>query len=313
MNNKTYFLRGISLLWLCLLGAGNLAADAAQKNIDPDYLSNYLGKILVISGLIFAFAVVLYIFRIFNLMIHMEERRLLKEQGIVLEPEPLKEKGPSMWQRLYDWSTQAVPVEREADVMLDHNYDGIRELDNSLPPWWVAMFYITIVIGVGYFAYYHVLDKGPLSGEEYAIEMAIAEKQQRLRLAKQANAVNENSVTVLTSESALAAGSRIFINNCAACHGQKGEGGVGPNMTDDYWVHGGSIKDIFKTIKYGVPEKGMISWKSQLAPSSMQEVASFITTLRGTNPPNGQAAEGELYDYTQTEEAPEETTDETSL
>ena len=292
MFNKKNIKR-LTALPLLLLADGWLYA--ADKVVDPNHLANYLGKILVICGLGLAFLVVLYIFRVFNILINVEEKRLLKEQGVDVATESAVAKGPSLWQKLNRWATDAVPVEKETDVLLDHNYDGIKELDNSLPPWWLAMFYISIIFAVIYFPYYHVFDKGQLSADEYAEEMAIAEKQQRLRLAMQANAVDENTVKALTSADDLAAGQKIFIANCAACHGQLGEGGVGPNMTDDYWIHGGDIKSIFKTIKYGVPEKGMIAWKAQMGPSSMHQVASFILTLVGTDPPNPKAPEGELY------------------
>jgi cytochrome c oxidase cbb3-type subunit III len=104
--------------------------------------------------------------------------------------------------------------------------------------------------------------------------------------------VNENTVAALTDQQNLGVGKVIFLEKCAVCHGQKGEGGVGPNMTDDYWLHGGAIKNIFTTIKYGVPDKGMISWKEQLRPSEIQAVASYLLTLKGTNPPNPKAPQG---------------------
>ena len=111
----------------------------------------------------------------------------------------------------------------------------------------------------------------------------------------QANAVNENTVAALTDQKSLAFGQEIFISKCAACHGQKGEGTVGPNMTDEYWLHGGSIKNIFRTVYNGVPDKGMISWSNQLRPSEIQAVSSYILTLKGTNPPNPKAPQGDKY------------------
>lgn len=188
-----------------------------------------------------------------------------------------------------------VPIEREGDILLEHAHDGIRELDNRLPPWWVNMFVVTILWAGGYMYYYHFGGSGPSSSEEYKTEMEIAKKQKAMALAGKAEAVNEESVTALTDASALADGEATFKSVCAACHGQKGEGGVGPNMTDEYWIHGGGIKNVFKTVKYGVPEKGMISWQSQLKPSDMQKVASYILTLKGTNPPNAKAPQGEIW------------------
>lgn len=296
MLSKNTFRRLLGLGFLLLCSLWVFAENAPGEAVDPDYLANYLGKIFVICGFIIAFMVVLYMFRIFNLMIDVEKKKMMIEKGIFVESLQPKPKQKSLWAKVYEWSTQAVPIEKEMDVLLDHNYDGIRELDNSLPPWWLAMFYMSIVFAFIYFPYYHVFDKGLSSTEEYQVEMAWAARQQRLRLAQQANDVNENSVKVLNSENALASGEKIFIASCAACHGQKGEGGVGPNLTDNYWLHGGDIKSIFKTVKYGVPEKGMIAWKNQMSPVSMHEVASFITTLKGTTPPNAKAPEGELFD-----------------
>jgi cytochrome c oxidase cbb3-type subunit 3 len=108
--------------------------------------------------------------------------------------------------------------------------------------------------------------------------------------------IDENSVELSLDAGDIASGKEIFITKCAACHGQQGEGGVGPNFADKYWIHGGDINSLFKTIKYGVPSKGMISWQSQLSPKEMQQVSSFIITLEGTNPPNQKEPQGELYD-----------------
>jgi len=186
--------------------------------------------------------------------------------------------------------TNAVPIEREYEIMLDHNYDGIRELDNSLPPWWVAMFYLSIIFGAVYFWYYHIHGDGNVQEQEYLTELVDAESAMRLM----ANRVDENSVKLITEKDKILSGEAIYAKNCVACHGKLGEGGVGPNLTDAYWLHGGDIKSMFKTIKYGVPAKGMIPWQAQLSPAQIQEVASYIATLRGTNPPNGKEPQGDL-------------------
>jgi cytochrome c oxidase cbb3-type subunit 3 len=143
--------------------------------------------------------------------------------------------------------------------------------------------------------YYHFGGNGPSQKEEYQQEMETAKKQIAVALAGKANAVDESNVTAVTESGALGEGELIFKNTCAACHGQSGEGGVGPNFTDEYWIHGGGVKNIFKTIKYGVPEKGMISWQSQLKPSDIQKVASYILTLQKTKPANPKAPQGTLW------------------
>lgn len=185
--------------------------------------------------------------------------------------------------------TKAVPIERENEIMFDHEYDGIRELDNQLPPWWVYMFYATIIFSFVYMWYYHINQDGHVQDNEYKQEIVDAE----ILMKQMSEKVNENTATLLTDAARVSKGAEIYQQNCKACHGAKGEGTVGPNLTDDYWLHGADIKQIFKTIKYGVPQKGMIAWQAQLSPSQIQEVASYITTLRGTNPPNGKDPQGE--------------------
>ena len=191
---------------------------------------------------------------------------------------------------------------------MHHEYDGIRELNNVLPPWWLWLFYGTIIWGVVYLVNVHILGVMPLQAEEYEQEMAQAKEDVAAYLAQFSNLVDESNVTVATDESTLASGESIYKQFCVACHGANGEGGVGPNMTDAYWIHGGGIKNVFKTIKYGVPQKGMISWQSQLKPSEMQAVASYILTLQGTDPPNQKEPQGEIWkeEAAPAEEAPVE-------
>jgi cytochrome c oxidase cbb3-type subunit III len=204
--------------------------------------------------------------------------------------------------------TDYVPLEKEEEILMDHEYDGIKELDNNLPPWWVYGFYLTIVFAVIYLFHFHVmpipgLDRLVILGEVekgtqtelYIQEMKLAEEQKAAYMAKMADAVTENTVTLITDISKLDKGKEIYKMNCVACHGMNGEGGVGPNFADQYWIHGGDIKDLFKVIKYGVPTKGMIAWQGQLSPSQMQEVASYILTFQGTNPANGKEPQGELW------------------
>lgn len=189
----------------------------------------------------------------------------------------------------------AVPVEREGEIMMDHEYDGIRELDNNLPPWWIWGFYFTIAFAGVYLTYYHITGKGDLQIAEYNKEMEEGKLLKEAFLAKSGAKVDENTVVAFTEAAQLDKGKETFKTYCAACHGQAGEGGVGPNFTDEYWINGGGIKNIFKTVKYGVPAKGMIAWEAQLTPVQLQEVASYILTLKGTNPANPKEPQGELW------------------
>jgi cytochrome c oxidase cbb3-type subunit 3 len=190
--------------------------------------------------------------------------------------------------------TKAAPLEKEADMLLDHDYDGIKELDNALPPWWKYGFYITIFIAVLYLLKYEIWHNGPNPTEEYNSEMTYAKAQVDEYLASMKNNVDEKSVT-MSDAAGIAAGQVTFSKTCVPCHGAKGEGGVGPNLTDDYWLHGGGVADLFKTIKYGYPDKGMQAWQSTYSPIQMQELASYIKTLNGTNPPNAKAPQGDLF------------------
>lgn len=218
---------------------------------------------------------------------------LLRSFGHIEEKDA--NKGLIDWQVWEKRLNDSVPVEQEAEVMTDHEYDGIRELDNSLPPWWRYLFYLSIIFSFVYVLHYHVFKTGLSQEAELKVALDQGELQKQEYLKKTADNVDENTVVLLSNESDIATGKKIYVEFCAACHGQAGEGSVGPNLTDNYWLHGGGIKDIFKTIKYGVPQKGMIAWQEQLKPKDIQSVASFIYGIRGTNPPNPKAPDGQLY------------------
>ncbi len=189
----------------------------------------------------------------------------------------------------------AVELENEDSILMDHDYDGIKELDNDLPPWWKYGFYLTIIVGVIYLFNYHIFKTAPLQGEEYKIAMKKAEADIAEFMKTSANNVDESTVKQLTDPADLAAGKDLFITNCSPCHGKFGEGTVGPNLTDDYWIHSGGVKDIFKTIKYGWPDKGMKSWKDDFSAMQISQLATFIRNLKGTNPPKPKDKQGDLY------------------
>lgn len=191
--------------------------------------------------------------------------------------------------------TDAVAIEEEESILLDHDYDGIKELDNNLPPWWKYGFYVTIVVAVIYMVNYHVIGTGDSQLKEYENELAKAKLEIEEYMKNSASNVDETTVKILTESNDIEAGKEVFMSSCAACHGRAGEGGVGPNFADEYWMHGGSIQDVFKSIKYGWVEKGMKAWKEDLSPMQIAQVASFIKTLKGTNPPNAKAPQGDLY------------------
>jgi len=220
---------------------------------------------------------------------------LARRRAAATEKSPAAQTTPGGFAAWWARFNKFRPVEEEANLDLGHDYDGIRELDNRLPPWWLYGFYVTIVFAAIYLWRHHVSHTAPSSEQEFQIAMAKAEKEKEEYLKKAANLVDENTVQLLTGAGDLAAGKKIYDVNCAACHGNAGEGGVGPNLTDDYWLHGGSVQDVFKTVKYGVPEKGMRSWKEDLSPAQLAQVTSYIKSLRGTNPPNPKEHQGVLY------------------
>jgi len=191
--------------------------------------------------------------------------------------------------------TDTVPVEHEEAILMDHVYDGIRELDNNLPPWWKYLFYATIVFAFGYLYYYHFTNTDRLQIGEYKQELLVAEAEMVEYRKHAASSIDESNVK-MADEAGIKEGNLLFHENCIACHGKSGEGGVGPNLTDEYWLHGGGLSDVFKTIKYGVPQKGMISWKSQLSPLNIQQLTGYIISIKGTNPANAKAAQGDKYE-----------------
>lgn len=218
-----------------------------------------------------------------TLQLHAALKKLSKN------PQAAAEEELSWWEKFKGLK----PLEQERDLIMEHTYDGIAELDNPTPPWFMYLFYMTIIFGVIYGVYYHVYLDGNIQETEYKTEVAAAEKVREAYMKQFANSVNEDNVVVVKEAKDLTEGSQIYSTNCVACHGDKGQGGVGPNLTDKFWIHGGGIKDLFKTITHGIPEKGMIAWEKTLNPLQIQKVASYILTLQGTNPPGAKEPQGE--------------------
>ena len=205
----------------------------------------------------------------------------------------------------------------ENERLTDHDYDGIKELDNFLPPWWTWLFIITIVFSVGYILHYHVLKTGDLQAVKYYKEMnpewsqadlemagpnyryespyAGASRSAAVAITPIDEAGEPIEIVVLSDSGSLANGKQVYDINCVACHGANGEGLIGPNFADEYWIHGGAIEDLVHIINVGVPAKGMIPWDKTLTQVQILEVASYILTFEGSDPPNQKAPEGELY------------------
>lgn len=272
-NNRMKLMLSSLLLFVPMVTKAESTAPALQQT---DYLYVF------ILGLL-GFILLVLIYLLYALKVYVDHSRPAAEQ------KPL---FAGLLRKLSD----AVPVEHEQDILTDHEYDGIRELDNNLPLWWKYMFYATIVFAGVYMYYYHFTGNDKLQLQEYEQELAAAEKQIQEYMALSAYSIDENNVKRLTDAKGIEKGKALFLQNCAACHGKEGEGGVGPNLTDEYWLHGGGVKNVFKIIKYGVPENGMISWKEQMSPGSIQEITSYILSLEGTKPVNAKAPQGDKYE-----------------
>lgn len=285
-------LGSIFLLLALTFSAGNAFAEEGEKMTATE-LMNFIGVAAIICTLVLVLVVCFVLLRTFKVMaaillkdVKVAQQETLTEEISAIE---VKEKR-TFWQKILSLR----PLSEEKDLEIDHEFDGIKELDNPTPGWFMYLFYATIIFAVVYLLNYHVFKLGKLQDEEYIAEMEQAEAAKAAFLAQSANQVDETTVTYNNDPAAISSGQAIFDKNCVACHGDKGQGTVGPNLTDDYWLHGGTIKSIFKTIKYGVPEKGMISWEKQLTPKEIAEVASYIKSLRGTNPGGAKEQQGVL-------------------
>lgn len=217
----------------------------------------------------------------------------------------------SWWTKFWEQANAMVPIEAENDIELDHNYDGIRELDNHLPPWWKGLFYGSVVFAFVYIFIYHFSETLPLSGQEYENELTQAVEEARIFQASQpVTLIDENTLVFENDAAMIAKGKAVFMsNNCGSCHRNDGGGNaIGPNLTDTYWLHGGEIKNIFVTIKNGVVEKAMPAWGKVMSQKDVRDVAFYVISLQGTNPPNPKAPQGELF-----KPKPEVTTDSTKM
>lgn len=204
-------------------------------------------------------------------------------------------KESSCYKNLMQKLTKTQPIEREGELLMDHNYDGIQELDNNLPPWWEYLFYIGIIFGIVYFAHYEFFG-GDNQETELKKEMAQAKIDVEKYLKTAPDSMDEKTVVLLTDAQSLEEGKNIFVQNCAACHRADGGGQIGPNLTDDKWILGGGVKNVFQTIiKGGRDGKGMIAWKGTLKPKEIQKVTSYILSLQGSNPKDSKEEEGEVW------------------
>ncbi len=279
---------------LLIVGVANQTFAQEVKELKTSLFDDPMLKFYILIACIFLLAVLMlivavYMLQVLNYMVRQAAEEKAAKLGIEYKP------APSVWKKLWEQSNALKPLEKEADIMLDHNYDGIRELDNHLPPWWKGLFVGTIGFAVVYLLVFHVFDSLPSQTQEYNNEVAYAQEQaQKLKAANPVAAIDENNVEATTDAQALADGKQIFLNTCASCHRKDGGGDIGPNLTDEYWLHGGSVKEIFKVVRHGVQGTNMIAWEGVISPDKMKNVASYVLTLKGTNPANPKKSQGEL-------------------
>lgn len=233
-----------------------------------------------------------------------------KQQAILQEEAYKKAHRYDTIKAIYKKLVGSKPIEEEHEIILDHNYDGIKELDNNLPPWWVYAFYASILFAVVYMVRFEVFGDYN-QAEEYEVEVAEAQKAINEWKKTAKNLVDENTVTLLAEAEDLKIGKTIFGEKCVACHKADGGGGIGPNLTDEYWILGGGIKEVFHTISEGGRSaKGMVAWKTELKPLEIAQVASYVLSLQGTTPAAPKEPQGEIWkDPNSVEQSTENTVD----
>lgn len=289
MKNRSPWWIRIPVIFFLIFGLMEYFIDSGDK---PAIIEYPITQFFLLIVLLILIAIELVLQSVENIMFQTLSEEA-KERYLVSKSKQWEWTwAKNMWKKL----TGNKPIEAEGEIILDHNYDGIRELDNELPPWWVWMFYATIVFAVVYLLRFHVFNDYDQDLEyEQDVAAAQLEIEEYKKTAK--DLVDVKTVELLTDASDLKAGETIFTSNCVACHMADGGGGIGPNLTDEYWISGGGVKNVFNTVSEGGRDgKGMVAWKQILKPVEMAQVASYILTeINGKTPANPKAAEGEIW------------------
>ncbi len=278
----------VPVVFFIIFGAVEFFIDSGEKPAFIEYPVVLLFLLLVLLILI---AIEAIVGALENVMMH----KLDEEAKVKFLAEKEKAYEFKWFKDTYKKLLGQKPIEEEGEIILDHNYDGIKELDNSLPPWWLYGFYATIIFAAIYLVRFHIFD-GDSQLDELEIELAEAKTAVEAYKKTAKDLVDVNTVVLLTDADDLSTGKSIFETNCVACHMADGGGGIGPNLTDEYWILGGGIKNVFNTVSEGGRSgKGMIPWKAQLKPSQIAKVSSYVLTLQGTTPANPKAPEGDIW------------------
>ena len=279
----------VILIFFAVLGAMEYFIDSGDK---PAFIKFPMVSLFLLVFLFLLIAIEITV----NAVDTITYQLLTEEQKSMLaETTSISFKESSWYKNLMKMLTKSVPIENEGQLLLDHDYDGIKELDNNLPPWWVYLFYGCIIFAAVYLFRFEIMGA---DNQEIELKKEMAQAQIDIAEYKKTapDLMDENTVTLLTDPTDLAAGKAIFTTNCVACHRADAGGQIGPNLTDDQWILGGGIKNIFHTLLNGGRDgKGMISWKGTLKPKQMQQVASYVLSLQGSNPKDPKAPEGEIW------------------
>ncbi|WP_419211963.1 cbb3-type cytochrome c oxidase N-terminal domain-containing protein [Maribacter sp. X9] len=288
MKNNTAWWFRITVVFFLVFGLMEYLIDGGNK---PAFMAYPILMVLLVFFLMLLIGIAFIIQAIENVMFNTlsedAKERYLASKNKTWEW--------SWGKRVYKKLAGTKPIEEEGEIILDHNYDGIRELDNKLPPWWVYMFYATIIFAVVYLARFHVFGDYD-QDTEYLTEITLAKAEIEAYKKTAKGLVDVNTVELLTEPADISAGKKIFESNCVACHMIDGGGGIGPNLTDQNWILGGGIKNVFNTISEGGRDgKGMIAWKQTLKPAEIAQVSSYVLNFQGTTPANPKAAQGDIW------------------
>lgn len=280
----------IPALFFIIFAATEWAIDSGEQ---PAFIAIPMIQLFLGIVLLILIAIEIIVTAVENIMLHsLDEKakeRYMAEKDKLPEFKWLK----AIWIFFIGKKKEGVT---EETIIIDHDFDGIKELDNNLPPWWIYLFYATIVFAIIYHIRFDFI-KEYTQAEEYEMEVAAAEIAIAEYKKTAKDLVDASTVELLTDAADLAAGKQIFDTNCVACHMADGGGGIGPNLTDQHWILGGGIKNVFSTVSEGGRDgKGMVAWKQILKPAEIAQVASYVISLGGTSPANPKEAEGELWE-----------------
>ncbi len=286
---------GVLLMLLSFTSWAQSQSATAPTFLDDPFnhplLPLYAMSFLIFVTIVLVLVTASYTLKILNLFIEQAALERAKRLGVTYVKEM------AWWEKTWQKWNAFVPLNEEKNIDLGHDFDGIRELDNHLPPWWKILFIASVIWSFGYLLVYHVFNAMPLSIDEYQNELTMADEQAKKLLASQPAAIiDENTLVYEKEDAVLAKGKAVFTTSCVPCHRNDGGGNaIGPNLTDSYWIHGGEIKNIYATIKNGIVEKGMPMWGKAMSLQDVKSVAFFVMSLQGSNPANAKAPQGNLF------------------